>query len=61
MKSDKLRYTTDRFIELDIFFSGTKCGRPAVPMNTKLSLSDDSLKAGTVASYTCDAGYELFG
>ncbi|XP_063986412.1 sushi, von Willebrand factor type A, EGF and pentraxin domain-containing protein 1 [Diachasmimorpha longicaudata] len=39
----------------------TKCGHPAVPMNSKVSLSDDSLSPGTIASYTCDAGYELFG
>lgn len=38
-----------------------KCGHPAVPMNAKVSLSDESLKPGTVAKYTCDAGYELFG
>ncbi|XP_057333972.1 sushi, von Willebrand factor type A, EGF and pentraxin domain-containing protein 1 isoform X2 [Microplitis mediator] len=40
---------------------GTKCGHPAVPMNSKVSLSNDSLSAGTLATYTCDAGYELFG
>ncbi|KAF7988440.1 hypothetical protein HCN44_001013 [Aphidius gifuensis] len=38
-----------------------KCGHPAVPMNSKVSLSDNSLSSGTQASYTCDAGYELFG
>ncbi|XP_044588526.1 sushi, von Willebrand factor type A, EGF and pentraxin domain-containing protein 1 isoform X2 [Cotesia glomerata] len=30
-------------------------------MNSKVSLSNDSLSAGTLATYTCDAGYELFG
>ena len=38
-----------------------KCGHPAVPMNAKVSLSDESLTPGTIAKYTCDAGYELFG
>lgn len=38
-----------------------KCGQPAVPMNAKLSLSDESLKPGTSATYSCDSGYELFG
>ncbi|GAB1862793.1 Sushi, von Willebrand factor type A, EGF and pentraxin domain-containing protein 1 [Camponotus japonicus] len=40
---------------------GLKCGHPAVPMNAKVSLSEESLTVGTVAKYTCDIGYELFG
>ncbi|XP_058805446.1 sushi, von Willebrand factor type A, EGF and pentraxin domain-containing protein 1 isoform X1 [Phymastichus coffea] len=38
-----------------------RCGQPAVPMNARVSLSDESLKVGTTATYTCDVGYELFG
>uniref|UniRef100_A0ABD2WSD8 Sushi, von Willebrand factor type A, EGF and pentraxin domain-containing protein 1 n=1 Tax=Trichogramma kaykai TaxID=54128 RepID=A0ABD2WSD8_9HYME len=38
-----------------------RCGHPAVPMNTRVSLSDESLRVGTIATYTCDPGYELFG
>ncbi|XP_029668396.1 sushi, von Willebrand factor type A, EGF and pentraxin domain-containing protein 1 [Formica exsecta] len=30
-------------------------------MNAKVSLSDESLTVGSVAKYTCDTGYELFG
>jgi hypothetical protein len=44
-----------------LLIAGTKCGHPAVPMNAKVSLSDESLTVGTVVKYTCDAGYELFG
>ncbi|XP_008215827.1 sushi, von Willebrand factor type A, EGF and pentraxin domain-containing protein 1 [Nasonia vitripennis] len=38
-----------------------RCGHPAVPMNARISLSDESLKVDTTAVYTCDVGYELFG
>ncbi|KAJ8682121.1 hypothetical protein QAD02_017913 [Eretmocerus hayati] len=41
--------------------SDTRCGHPAVPMNARLSLSDDSLAVGSTATYNCDPGYELFG
>lgn len=41
--------------------SGEKCGHPAVPANAKLALSSESLDPGTIATYTCDDGYELFG
>ena len=41
--------------------SEPRCGHPTVPMNTRVSLSDESLKVGTTATYTCDVGYELFG
>lgn len=40
---------------------GLKCGHPAVPLNSKVILSKDDLSPGTTATYTCDAGYELFG
>uniref|UniRef100_T1HHH2 Sushi domain-containing protein n=1 Tax=Rhodnius prolixus TaxID=13249 RepID=T1HHH2_RHOPR len=40
---------------------GEKCGHPAVPANAKLALSSESLDPGTIATYTCDDGYELFG
>lgn len=38
-----------------------ECGHPAVPLNAKLSLPKSELVQGTVATYTCDDGYELFG
>ncbi|KAK6627548.1 hypothetical protein RUM44_010026 [Polyplax serrata] len=37
------------------------CGHPAVPLNTRVSLSQANLSPGTTATYTCDSGYELFG
>ncbi|XP_073975480.1 CUB and Sushi multiple domains furrowed [Rhodnius prolixus] len=43
------------------FVKGEKCGHPAVPANAKLALSSESLDPGTIATYTCDDGYELFG
>jgi hypothetical protein len=30
-------------------------------MNARVSLSEESLKVGTTATYACDAGYERFG
>ena len=30
-------------------------------MNARVALTDESLKVGSVATYTCDVGYELFG
>ncbi|XP_034232055.1 sushi, von Willebrand factor type A, EGF and pentraxin domain-containing protein 1 [Thrips palmi] len=38
-----------------------KCGHPAVPVNARVSLSSEGLGPNTVATYTCDPGYELFG
>lgn len=39
-----------------------RCGHPAVPPNAKVSLaSDTDIVPGTVATYECDDGYELFG
>lgn len=40
-----------------------RCGHPAVPVNARLSLSSsaDLIIPGTVATYSCDEGYELFG
>ncbi|KAJ1523769.1 hypothetical protein ONE63_001602 [Megalurothrips usitatus] len=37
------------------------CGHPAVPVNSRVSLSAEALRPGTTATYTCDPGYELFG
>nr|CAD7569537.1 unnamed protein product [Timema californicum] len=41
--------------------SEARCGHPAVPVNSRVSLSNPDLKQGTTATYTCDEGYELFG
>ncbi|KAG7211173.1 hypothetical protein KM043_010494 [Ampulex compressa] len=57
-----LRPTLLPFLGLALAIAqGLKCGHPAVPMNAKVSLTDESLAIGTVAQYTCDVGYELFG
>jgi hypothetical protein len=42
-------------------FPAVKCGHPAVPLNTRVSLTNPDLAPGTAATYTCDEGYELFG
>ncbi|XP_015517072.1 sushi, von Willebrand factor type A, EGF and pentraxin domain-containing protein 1 isoform X1 [Neodiprion lecontei] len=41
--------------------SDLRCSHPAVPVNAKVSLSTETLNPGTLATYNCDAGYELFG
>lgn len=48
---------------LNYFFSAgdRRCGHPAVPPNAIVSLSNDDLAPGTLATYECDEGYELFG
>lgn len=38
-----------------------QCGHPAVPVNSRVTLSSEILAPGTTATYTCDIGYELFG
>ncbi|XP_046996037.1 sushi, von Willebrand factor type A, EGF and pentraxin domain-containing protein 1 [Schistocerca americana] len=40
---------------------GPRCGHPAVPLNARVVLSSGGLAPGTIASYACDPGYELFG
>lgn len=44
-------------------FSGERhCGHPAVPPNARVSLSNNAdITPGTVVTYECDEGYELFG
>lgn len=38
------------------------CGYPAVPTNARVHLSaSGQIVAGTVVTYECDEGYELFG
>lgn len=41
----------------------TSCGHPAVPLNAKVQLrnNETAIPSGTVATYSCDEGYELFG
>lgn len=41
--------------------SDAYCGNPAVPINARVSVSSNSFKEGSIATYTCDDGYELFG
>ncbi|VEN57531.1 unnamed protein product [Callosobruchus maculatus] len=38
-----------------------KCYHPAVPPNTRVTLSTPGLTPGTTAVYQCDEGYETFG
>ncbi|CAF4918395.1 unnamed protein product [Pieris macdunnoughi] len=38
-----------------------RCGHPAVPPNARVSLSNSDIVPGTLATYECDEGYELFG
>ncbi|XP_067002634.2 P-selectin [Anabrus simplex] len=38
-----------------------RCGHPAVPVNARVKLTNEDLRPSTVATYTCDEGYELFG
>ena len=44
------------------FFSTVKsCGYPGSPAHASITLTTDSIGNGTIATYTCDNGYELLG
>ncbi|KAH6922220.1 hypothetical protein HPB50_010883 [Hyalomma asiaticum] len=43
------------------FLSAVSCPPPAVPLYATVSFTNGELSPGTVATYTCDPGYELFG
>ena len=56
--------STLAFVTNDVILcvaDSTKCGHPAVPVNSRVSLSNEDLKPGTIATYSCDIGYELLG
>ncbi|CAB3383572.1 Hypothetical predicted protein [Cloeon dipterum] len=40
---------------------GQQCPLPAVPLNSRVSLSSSTPGVGATATYSCDDGYELFG
>src|SRR5689334_9209147 len=37
------------------------CGYPGSPGHASVAFSSDNIEPGTVATYTCDNGYELLG
>jgi len=37
------------------------CGYPGSPAHASVSLTTDFIETGTIATYTCDNGYELLG
>ncbi|XP_049276019.1 sushi, von Willebrand factor type A, EGF and pentraxin domain-containing protein 1-like [Rhipicephalus sanguineus] len=37
------------------------CGYPGCPAHATVTFSRDDMSPGTVATYVCDAGYELLG
>uniref|UniRef100_A0A147BFW2 Putative eel-fucolectin tachylectin-4 pentaxrin-1 domain protein n=1 Tax=Ixodes ricinus TaxID=34613 RepID=A0A147BFW2_IXORI len=41
--------------------TAAQCPNPAVPVYAKATFSNDDRRAGTVVTYSCDDGYELFG
>lgn len=50
-----------------VFFSflmvlvAQSCSFPGSPAHSHVEFSDDSLESGTIASYTCERGFELLG
>uniref|UniRef100_T1JC55 Sushi, von Willebrand factor type A, EGF and pentraxin domain-containing protein 1 n=1 Tax=Strigamia maritima TaxID=126957 RepID=T1JC55_STRMM len=38
-----------------------RCPPPAVPLNARVTISDEGLTTGTQVTFTCDDGYNLFG
>ncbi|XP_064486743.1 sushi, von Willebrand factor type A, EGF and pentraxin domain-containing protein 1-like [Ornithodoros turicata] len=41
--------------------AGGNCPQPAVPLYAKVTFSSEDRSPGSMATYTCDEGYELFG
>lgn len=37
------------------------CGYPGSPAHASVAFSSEAIESGTVATYTCDNGYELLG
>ncbi|XP_037529737.1 CUB and sushi domain-containing protein 3 isoform X2 [Rhipicephalus sanguineus] len=71
MESDKLRRLWQCLVcpvgylllltGLPLNISAVSCPPPAVPLYATVSFTNGELSPGTVATYTCDPGYELFG
>lgn len=49
------------FFVLLFIFAAQKCSFPGSPAHSTVQFSDDSLIHGTVASYSCERGFELLG
>lgn len=41
--------------------TGSSCSFPGAPAHSTVQFTDDSLASGTVASYSCERGFELLG
>jgi len=39
----------------------TGCGFPGAPAHSTVDFSQEPIRSGTVARYTCDRGFELLG
>ena len=48
-------------IKVLCLFEVDSCGYPSSPSHASISFSTDSIRNGTVITYTCDIGYELLG
>lgn len=46
---------------LQLPFGVELCGYPGSPGHASVAFSSETIEAGTVATYTCDNGYELLG
>lgn len=42
-------------------FAGRTCSFPGSPAHGSVTFSDEAMGEGTVASYTCERGFELLG
>ncbi|XP_031628163.1 uncharacterized protein LOC116343966 [Contarinia nasturtii] len=43
------------------YANAQSCSFPGSPAHSNVEFSDDSLESGTIASYTCERGFELLG
>lgn len=44
-----------------LHFAAQSCSFPGSPAHSQVEFSDDSMESGTIASYTCERGFELLG
>lgn len=44
-----------------LFITAQPCSFPGSPAHSAVEFSDESLESGTIATYTCERGFELLG
>lgn len=59
LRDDSVRVLTKR--AEDNKFRADFCGYPGSPAHASIAFTTEAIETGTIATYTCDNGYELLG